>query len=323
MNVLVEAVGSPAWPTLLPYLRAAVGRIVALEIDPLAVGASLVDHCIMVPPYGELRSVDRFLSVCEEHRIDVVLPSVNEGLHLWAREAPRFAERGTRVVISPPETIATFQDKWETYRFFREHGIPTPATSLRHEHELLKPRIGRGGAGSVCAPPDPRTHLEGYVSQRLVRGREISVDALCGRDGRPVYLVQRERLAVESGLCVRGRVVDEPAVETWARRVLDAAHFVGIVNLQCFVEGGDVLFIEVNPRIPGGLSLSMRATENWIAALLKLLDGEPIEPVPVRVGTTMLRHWSDVFLDAESAGATAATAPPEAPCRANRSASSS
>lgn len=317
----VEAVGSPAWPTLLPALREVAGRIVAFEVDPTAVGAALVDRCLLVPPYRELRGPELFLELCLRERVEIVLPSIHEGLAFWSQHRARFEAHGIAVPISPPETLAIFADKWETYRFFRRHGIPTPATSLQHEYELLKPRVGRGGAGIRRAPPDGRPLPEGLLSQQLLVGREISVDALCAASGEPIYLVQRERLAVESGLAIKARVLQEPAVEREARRLLAAARCFGIVNLQCFLApDGSVAFTEVNPRIPGGLSLSMRATENWFAVLLKLLRGEPIEPVPVRRDLWMLRHWSDVFSEGppqlESASAVAAA--PEAPRLAAR-----
>lgn len=303
MNLLFEAVGSPAWPTLLPFLRPIARRIVALEIDPLVAAARLVDRCHLVPRYATLRDPEPLLRLCRDERIDLAFPSVHEGLPLWARHIGEFEKNGTTVVLSPPETIAWCHDKWETYGFFRRHGIPTPETSLSHEFELLKPRVGRGGDGIRRAAPGSETRMEGLVSQRLLGGTELSVDVLCDRRGCAVYKVQRERLAVCSGISVRGRVVRHAEVDRLVDRVLAASPFFGIINLQCFREGESVLFTEVNPRIPGGLSLSLAATENWFAVLLKILAGEPIRPVATRRGLLVARHWVDVFVDPASLAA--------------------
>ncbi len=302
MNLLVEAVGSPAWPTLLPFLRPVAHRIVALEVDPLSVGAPLVDACILVPPYAELDSPELLLRICRDEGVDQVLPTVHEGLPLWAAHRETFRREGVEVVISPPETVAIFHDKWRTYEFFRDCGVPTPETSLDHLYELVKPRVGRGGQGLRRTRPGTES-LEGCISQRFVRGREVSVDVLCDRAGRAVYSVQRERLAVESGLAVRARVIFDERIDRGVERIVSSARFLGIVNIQCFVEEEGVVFTEVNPRIPGGLSLSLAATENWFARLRRALDGAPFEPVAPKLGLTMLRHWSDVFVPADGPGA--------------------
>jgi carbamoyl-phosphate synthase large subunit len=287
-TLLVEAVGSPAWPTLLPALREVAGRIVALEVDPTAVGAALVDRCLRVPPYRSLSGPELFLDLCRREGVDVVLPSIHEGLPFWSQHRARFEACGSAVPLSPPETLAITADKWETYQFFRSRGIPTPATSLAHDFELIKPRVGRGGAGIRIEAPSGRALPEGVLSQQL----------LCARDGSVVALVQRERLAIESGLAIKARVLREPRVEREARRLLAELHCFGIVNLQCFLaEDGSVRFTEVNPRIPGGLSLSLAATQNWFALLLELLRGDAVEPLPAPRELWMLRHWSDVFCE--------------------------
>lgn len=300
MNVLVEAVGSPGWPTLTPYLRSAFVRIVGLEIDPLAARAGLVDACHVVPRHGELSGPEQLFELCARERVDVVLPSVDEGLGFWSRHREAFAERGVQVVVSPLETVELFADKWKTYRFFEAHGVPTPETSLSHEYGLVKPRCGRGGAGvrRVAAGSIRDDEMQGLVSQRPLTGQELSIDVLCDLQGRAAYKVQRERLETASGISVRGRVVNHPEVDRFVDRVLSATPFHGIANIQCFVESDGVFFTEVNARIPGGLSLSMAATENWFPPLLKLLRSLPIETVEVRHGLEMLRHFRDVFVDA-------------------------
>ena len=300
MNVLVEAVGSPAWATLLPYLRTVATRIVALDIDPLAAGLYLVDRGVLVPRYSDSGCMDTLVDICRRERIDWVLPTIHEGLHHWAARRDPLAAEGIRVVISPPETIAICHDKWETYRFFCAHDIPTPRTSLTHEHELIKPRIGRGGSGQLRVPPGEPVDMTGCIAQEFLTGTEFSVDALCDFDGRVLYVVPRQRLAVESGLSVRGRVVRDEEIEGYVRTILAAARFVGPVDVQCFRTDAGVRFTEINPRIAGGLSLSMAATENWFGVLERLCRGERVHPKPVNDGLLMLRYYADCIVAPEA-----------------------
>ena len=121
MNVLVEAVGSPGWPTLKPWLRSVFDRIIALELDETVARANLVDACHLVPPHSGLFDAEPIFEICRREGVDVVLPSVDEGLAFWAAQRETFAERGVEVVVSPAATVEIFSDKWHTYRFFVEH----------------------------------------------------------------------------------------------------------------------------------------------------------------------------------------------------------
>jgi carbamoyl-phosphate synthase large subunit len=293
--ILSEGVGSPGWATLLPFFQEAADRVVGLDIDPLAAGLYLADQGLLVPRYSDPACFPALARVCREQEVTLVLPSIHEGLRGWAERREEFARDGVCVAISPPETIALCEDKWLTYLFFQSCGVPVPATSLAAEHELLKPRVGRGGAGIRRLQPGERPDMAGFLTQTFLRGQEYSVDAFCDLDGKPLYIVPRQRLAVESGLSVRGRVTWHPAIAAHARAILGAAHFVGPVNLQCFDTRDGVFFTEINPRIAGGMSLSLAATENWFALLLRLLAGERPEPRPVAYGLTMMRHYTDCF----------------------------
>ncbi|HVN88003.1 MAG TPA: ATP-grasp domain-containing protein [Candidatus Binatia bacterium] len=300
MNVLVEAVGSPAWATLVPYLRAVATRIVALDVDRLAAGLYLADHGYIVPRYSEPGCMDVLVDICRRERIDWVLPTIHEGLGKWAARREALAAEGIRLVISPPETIAFCEDKWETYRFFTAHGIPTARTSLEHEYELIKPRVGRGGAGHRRVPPGEWVDMTDCIAQEVLEGREFSVDALCDLEGTPLYIVPRERLAVESGLSVRGRVACDEEIEAHVRRILSAARFIGPVDVQCFRTVAGLRFTEINPRLAGGVSLAMAATENWFVVLEKLFRGETVQPRSVRNGLLMLRHYTDCIVEPEA-----------------------
>ncbi len=297
MNVLIEAVGSPIWGTLFPYLRAISDKIVGLDIDPLAFGLYMVDRGYLVPRYSHPDCFDTLIEICLAEEIDLVFPSVNEGLLEWANRRESLAKLGITVLISPEDTIAICYDKWETYRFFVANGIPTPKTSLHHEYELIKPRVGRGGSGIRRVEPGKSVDMEGCVSQEFVEGQEFSIDALCDMDGNIIYIVPRKRLAIESGLSVKGQVVYDEMIEQHMRQVLTSSCFVGPVDVQCFRTDDGVLFTEINPRIAGGLSLSMAATENWFELLAKMLSNVSFEPVPVKYGLLMMRYFSDCLVN--------------------------
>ncbi len=296
MNILIEAAGSKVWGTLLPYLRTVSSKIVGLDIDAFSCGLYMVNQGYVVPRYDEVGCFEKILKICRNEKIELVLPSINEGLLEWAKQRVSLQREGIKVLISPPESIAICQDKWETYQFFSDNKIPTPPTSLRHEYDLVKPRIGRGGTGIERISPTKKINMEGYISQQFINGEEFSVDALCDFDGNVVYVVPRKRLAVESGLSVKGQVVNDSEIEMYVRKILSLTPFIGPIDIQCFKVDSDIFFTEINPRIAGGLSLSMAATENWFEAVVEMGKGVSINPVKVNYGLLTMRYLSDCII---------------------------
>ena len=135
------------------------------------------------------------------------------------------------------------------------------------------------------------------ISQELLEGMEYSIDSLCDMDGKVVCVVIRERMAVESGISVKGRVISDPEIERHVRQILNAQHFIGPVDIQCFKTEKGIFFTEINPRIAGGLSLSMAATGNWFSWIKQMLDGKIVKPVSTKTGLVMMRTYEDVIVN--------------------------
>jgi carbamoyl-phosphate synthase large subunit len=273
-------------------------HIVGVDIDPFAAGLYLLDRGCLVPKYSAAACWTHLEQLIADEQIDWVIPSINEGLTGWATRYQSLTKQGVNLLLSPAPTVEIFSDKWRTYEFFAAHSIPTPRTSLRHDFELLKPRVGRGSSGIRREAPTGAA-LQDEVSQEYLEGREFSVDALCDSDGRVLYIVPRERLHVVSGLSMTSQVFRDEAVERHVHHILEAIAFYGPINIQGFRTPTGVKFTEINPRLAGGLSLSIAATENWFALLSRLQDGATFQPRPVKDRLTMMRQFSDVIVPAD------------------------
>lgn len=296
MNVLIEGVSDPVWGTLLPYLQPVADNLIGIDADSLAFGLYIVDRGYLLPQSEESKYFAQVIQICRREKVDLVVPTQETGLHKWALLKERLARHGINVLISPPETVAICQDKWETYRFFVTHNVPTPRTSLKHEYELIKPRRGEGGSGILRAQPGEPVEMSGRLSQELLIGEEVSVDALCDLDGEIIYIVPRQRLCVEFGRSVIGKVIRDDQIRRYVRRILKSATFIGPINIQCFRTKEGIFFIEINPRLAGGLSLSMAATENWFKVILSRLKGSSVRPKRVNYGLMMIRYLNDCII---------------------------
>jgi carbamoyl-phosphate synthase large subunit len=296
---LTEASGSLTAGYLIRSIQEEGHVCIASDIDPHCFGSALADDFVLMPRASDPELWQKLEALMVEARVDLVIPSLDETLLGWSERSASLRERlGVHVVVSEPETVAICRDKWRTYEFFRAAGVPTPATSLEQEYPLVKPRFGRGTAGVRVAqgPVD----MSGMLSQELLSGVEYTVDVFCDSDARPVYIVPRRRINVRDGKSTAGVVEESESISGWVHTICGRLRFVGPINLQYFVlPDGSVRFVEINPRIAGGMSLGFAATENWIGLIVRnLLDGHPIVARPVRHGLEMRRYYAEVFIPA-------------------------
>ena len=297
MKVLTEASGSLTSSYLIRAIQEAGLKAIASDISADIAAHELADGFVVMPKVSDPALWQLTQEIVQEHAINIVIPSLDETLLGWAqrRDAMRL-ENNCHVIISPPGTIEMFQDKWLTYNFFNTNSIPCPPTSLKQDFALVKPRFGRGGVG--VSIPEGSVSMEGMISQELLTGTEYTVDVFCDQSGEPVYIVPRKRMNVRDGKSTNGIVDMHSGIVDLVRKICTAVQFIGPVNMQCFVsDKGDISFVEINPRIAGGMALGFAATENWIPLLVShFIEGKAITPVPVKDGLQMMRYYAEVFV---------------------------
>ncbi len=296
MRIMIEAAGSLVSSSTMKNIQAAGFTCIGTDSNSESFGKYLCDEFYTVPFASDPNSRAYLAKLVEDHHIDLVIPTLDEGMLAWSEMSPELKKKGTSVSISCPETIEICEDKWLTYLKFIENGIPTPKTSLENIYPLVKPRNGRGGQGITIN--DKSVDMEGKISQELLTGVEYTTDVLCDLDGEPVYIVPRRRLTVREGKSTEGIVIENHRIIDGVKDICRAFRFAGPVNIQCFVDDeGNVKFTEINPRLGGGTTLGMAATENWFPLIADIfVYGKKVEArCPVKYGLKMSRFYNEVF----------------------------
>ena len=205
---------------------------------------------------------------------------------------------GIHVIISNSDVVETILDKFKCFSFFKKNNIPTPETSLENKYRLIKPRFGRGSSGIIIDSNDI-TSMDGMISQELIQGTEYTVDVFCDLQNNPIYIIPRKRLNVISGKSTAGIVEKKEKICEHVKKICSHAQFTGPINLQCFEKSdGEVVFIEINPRVGGGMALGFAASENWVNLSIKnLVQKQAITTQAIKYGLQMRRYYSEVFFD--------------------------
>lgn len=294
-KILIEASGSLTAGYIVKAIKSSGNIVVASDIEIDCYAKSIADDFILMPLIDDPFLFDYIEQELIHKKITCVIPSLDETLLAWSERKEFFCERGINVFISESLTIEIFQDKWKTYNFFDKHGIPTPETSLDQKFCLIKPRHGRGSAGVHITRK--KENMNGKISQEYIEGTEYTVDIFCNREGIPIYIVPRKRNKVKEGKSLDGIVVYHEKIIEYIKKICSVIKFEGPINAQCIEkENGDIFFLEINPRVAGGMALGFAATENWINLMVNhFIKGKEINPVDIKYGLKMKRYYDEIF----------------------------
>lgn len=319
MNVLLTCAGRRSY--LVRFFKEALrgrGRVIACDCRDNAPALAEADRRFLVPPIDAPGYLDVLLSICRSQQVRLVLAVNDLELPALAREVPRLQAVGTMPVVSSPELIAICQDKWATFCWLRELGIPTPETypSLYDARQaladgaiefplLLKPRWGTTSMGvervenqrelalayewgqiqarrGILARLSPAGMDKSFVIQQWHPGQEYGLDVV--NDLRGVYqaTLARLKLAMRFGNTDRAVTVENPALEQLGRELGNQLGHVGCLDCDVLATDRGYLVIDLNPRLGGGYPFSHLAGANVPAALVAWACGEEANPTWLR-----------------------------------------
>jgi carbamoyl-phosphate synthase large subunit len=121
---------------------------------------------------------------------------------------------------------------------------------------------------------------------------------LAGADGHVIASVPRLRARVDSGVSVGGRTVHDAELESFGRAVAEATGITYVANVQAKRDAaGRPALLEVNPRMPGTLGLTIASGVDMPRLALAALLGRP---VPASLGfreRAMVRFLDERVID--------------------------
>ncbi len=305
---------------LINCFRAAAGvlsidlQIIAIDMTPKwSPACQIADFAVRVPRCTAENYLEVVSGICEQHRIDMIIPTIDTELMLYAENRDKFTENGTHILISHPDFIAVARDKGKTAHQLKAHGIATPDTwsvesCLRSDTHLpyplmLKPIDGSCSAGiAVVESKDvlEKMHVDpdSYILQELCQGKEYTINAFYDRNGQCMACVPHYRKLVRAGEVCFAETIRIPEFTTISEKLGNI--FSGIWGTICFQgfqdDAGGVRVFEINARFGGGYPICDRAGGTFAKWILQDLDDQkPDYHDDWQEGVRMLRYDAAVF----------------------------
>jgi len=314
MNVLLTGAGGSA---AIAFFNAVSHmkdvNIYMADMDRHSTGLYLVpaERRALVPAGSSKNFPNFVLSLCIKNNIDVVIPTVDCELAPLTHHRNRFEQAGINIITSPASTLEDCYDKYQLMRVL-EGVVPLVPFQLFDDSTefdslsfplIAKPRSGSGSrdislirkiADLNIIPQDGTFLLQEYLP-----GKEFSVDVFVNKNGKAIANVVRERIKVDSGIAVVSQTLVNNKISEMAAKI---ATYVGIryvANIQFKMDGLDRhRLLEINPRFPGTMPLTVAAGVNMPELCIREVRGETL-PLNMEYRTiAMVRSWKETYLPA-------------------------
>ncbi len=277
-------------------------KVYTTDMRPdMAPAAYVSDGCFAVPRVTAPEYPDLLLSLCREHGVGIVVPTIDTELMVLAAQKERFAQEGIHLIVGDEAFVGVCRDKRHTGAFFESRGIRVPRPVDKHHPTF--PLFAKPYDGSLSTnlhfitKPDELTDdilhddklmFMEYIDRKVYQ--EYTVDMYFGCDHEVKSIVPRERIEIRAGEINKGRTAKNTIVPYLKERLARIDGCVGCICMQLFFhpDNGDIVAIEVNPRFGGGYPLTYMSGANYPEFLIReYLLGESI---------AYSDHWTDGML---------------------------
>lgn len=194
MRIMITGAGGPAaisiWKSLYPQ-----HELHMADMDPCAAGLYLVPAAqrLIVPRGDSPEFVGSVQEACRVRGIEMLLSTVDAELVPVAEAASSFEAGGTRVPLSPVETLRLCRDKYLLLEHLK-HAVPVPEFGLLSaatlDQALVFPLFAKtpAGRGLTWHRADPSQGRSACVAARwlvfaagMAAGRRIFSRLLCAQ----------------------------------------------------------------------------------------------------------------------------------------------
>lgn len=320
MNILLTSVGRRAY--MVKFFQQALagnGSVHVCNSDDRTVAFHYADKSVISPLIYDDSYIPFLLDYCRDHHIDLLLSLFDLDLPVLSKNKEKFAQIGTRVVVSDPDVIDICNDKWKTCLFLEKNGFHVPKTYLTLQKTLLalesgelhypvivKPRFGCGSIAMSVAEDEMallyyfrrnvravnNSYLkyesaaaeEKILYQECLNGQEYGADIIHDLDGNYQNCVIKKKIAMRSGETDIAELVDEPVIRTELERLSSLTGHIGNMDCDVFLVDGKPYILEMNARFGGGYPFSHMGGCDLPKAIVNWASGETVPPQMLQAG---------------------------------------
>ena len=306
------------------------GEVHVCNSDDKTVAFHYADKSVISPLIYDDGYIPFLLNYCRENRIDILISLFDIDLLVLSKNKEKFAEIGTRVIVSDPETIEICNDKWKTYNFLKKNGFNVPKTYLKLEDTILaldrgeikypvivKPRFGCGSIAMSIAEDEmallyyfrrnTRTINKSYLKyesasedekiiyQEFLPGQEYGADVINDLNGNYKNAIVKKKIAMRAGETDISETVDEPVIKRELERLSSLTRHIANMDCDVFLVDGKPYILEMNARFGRGYPFSHMGGCDLPGAIVEWCRGNEVKD-SILTSSTGVRGYKELVI---------------------------
>lgn len=313
VNALVTGVGTIIGYGIINSLRQSKYdvHIVGMDMNPDAVGKHWCDEFVVARPAVAKDYILFLKNTIDNYNIDIVLLGIEQDMNRISSSRKELGDYLNKIVINNENVIDFTNDKWKTFEFLSEHGLPAIDSVLERDYNklkeyfggdfLVKPRRSYSSRGIKIIKDEPTFNYYKYLNgdemmaQRICgdNDHEYTAAAFCygnGKCSKPIIL--KRKLSFE-GSTLTAEVVDNKSIEGSIYKLTELLKPCGPTNFQYRLEGDTAYLLEINPRISSSTSLRTAFGYNEAEMAIDFLVSKKPEVFPQIQKGKAVRYIAD------------------------------
>lgn len=300
------------------------GEIIGLIYDALEPGPymkGIVNNSYIIPyPSGGLDLLfERIKYINQKENIDLIIPTLDAELFGFAKLAPKLSELGIKTFLPSTEQLI-LRGKDKLASFCKENDILVPknilATSQQDVYNVSSefnfPVVVKGifydakianNLDEVFSAFNSLSSRWGLpiVIQEYISGEEYNVSTLGDGKGNTIGAVAMKKLYVtDKGKGWSGVTIYDTKLIELSKKIMHKIKWKSGAELEFMKEEktNKYYLLEMNPRFPAWVYLSVAAGQNLPYSLVQLALGEKVEQFnEYEVGKLFIRYSWDLITD--------------------------
>ncbi len=299
-------------------------RIIGLSYETLEPGIymhDLVDkvYQIPMPSAGTGILLDRLRYIHGIEKLDVIIPNFDAELHNFIKLTHTLKHELNIATFLP--TLEQFESRHKSvlFEFGEKNNVKVPYSKMifnaseihQLKDEFTYPLVIKGKYydASIAATPEQAVNYFYKISakwglpiivQEFVSGNEVNVTAIGDGNGKCIGAIPMRKLYItDKGKAWAGISLDDEELIKITNRVIGNSKWRGGCELE-FIKTNDNKYylLEMNPRFPAWVYLSVGCGQNHPEALVQMALGEQLKPfTSFEKGKLFIRYSYDLIVN--------------------------
>ena len=317
LNILVTCVGSAPSKAVVEALKKSKKynfNIIGIDMVDICAGTFLCDKFLKFPSFKDNNFKDKIFKLIEDNNIHFIVPTYSKELNFWADFKTIIEEKynNCKVVSNNSEVINIANNKNNTIEFCKKNNILFPEVFTLNDIDknfddypiIIKPHEGSGATGIYkCDNYDAfMKHKEilneQHLIQKFITGSEYTCDVVSNLNEHVISVIPKRRIKIVNGAAVQSITEKNEKVIEYVKNVAIKIKNKYTMNVQVIedITNGKIYMVEINPRFPTSLPLTIAAGVNIPEILVDNYFNINNINIKFKNNLTMYRHYTEYFI---------------------------